>query len=142
MAGIFAVMNGHVYEGRYAAGEELQNGQFVQVVAGKVKKLTAADATLKMKVIEKTDFLSDPAVEVVVLEAGTKNTYMVETLRQHNDGAAYDDRTNVIKADELVRMRRPEMGDHMIINVTPELYATLNAEDAVNPTTGGVLVKS
>lgn len=142
MAGFFAVMNGHVYEGRYAAGEELQNGQFVQVVAGKVKKLTAADATLKMKVIEKTEFLGDPAVEVRVVESGNKDTFMVETLRQHNDGAAYDDRTAVIKAGELVRMRRPEMGDHMIINVTPEFAATLNAEDGVNPAIGGILAKS
>lgn len=45
MAGIFAVMNGHVYEGRYAAGEELQNGLFVSVTTNGVKKLTAADAT-------------------------------------------------------------------------------------------------
>lgn len=95
-----------------------------------------------MKVIEKTEFLSAPAVEVLVLEPGNKNTYMVEHLMARNDGAAFDDREMVVKKDELVRMRRPEMGDHMIINVADTLFATLNEGDGVNPTTGGLLVKS
>lgn len=45
MAGYFAVMNGHVYEGRFVAGEDLQNGMFVEVTTNGVKKLAAADAT-------------------------------------------------------------------------------------------------
>lgn len=143
MAGIFSVMNGHVYEGRYAAAEELANGMFVKIDGGKVKKLTAADATMKLKVVDnKAELFGDPAVEVVVMNPGTADTYMVESLHQKSEGAAYDDRDAVVKAGELVRMRRPEMGDHMTINVSAQLLATLNNEDAVNPTTGGLLVKS
>lgn len=95
-----------------------------------------------MKVIDKTDFMGAPAVEVLVLDPGNKDTYMVESLMYRNDGGEYDDRELTIKAGKLVRMRRPEMGDHMIINVAKTLFDSLNVEDAVNPTTGGLLVKS
>lgn len=137
MAGYFNKLMGYMYDGCYVAGEELENGIFVKVAAGKAT--ASAGASLKMKVLEKTDFAGKPAIEVLVVNQGTEEIYMVENLFDFNDGAAYDAATYKIPAGAHVRLRRPENGDHMIITVTDELYASLAVDASVVAGAKGIL---
>lgn len=142
MAGYFNKLAGYLYEGSCVAEEELTNGIFVSAKDGKVKPLEAANESLKLKAVEKTDFAGLPAVEVAVTDAGADEIYMVENFFDENQDAPYDNGKNVIKVGEYVRMRRPENGDHMIISLEKGEYDKINVGDGVKVDAKGVIKKT
>ena len=142
MAGYFNKLMGYMYDGTNVSGEELTNGVFVTVVAGKANLVTAKNTSLKLRVLEKTTFAGLPAVEVLVVDEGSTEIYMVENLFTDNQDAPYDNSANVIKAGEYVRMRRPETVDHMIISVDSTLYGKVNVDDTVVVDANGVLASA
>ena len=141
MAGYFNKLTGYMYEGTSVAGEELTNGIFVSAKDGKVKALEAANETLKLRVVAKTDFAGLPAVEVLVVDEGADEIYMVENFFNENPDAAYDNAKSVIREGEYVRMRRPATGDHMIITVEDGVFSQLSVDDGVSVDAKGVLKK-
>lgn len=136
----------HKYEGAYEAGEQLYNGQFVELVtansATTVKKLTSKASGVIMRVEEKTELFGNPAVRVLVLDGGAAGVYMAENEFDVGGDANYDTSDYSVAAGELVKMGLVARGDKMIFNVTSEVAATLAVGDSVSPTSAGTIVKN
>lgn len=140
MAGYFTKLNGHVYEGEYVAGETLANGDFVSIVSGEVKKLTAASDE-EFVIDEKTTLWGVEAIRMHCVKEGDGNVFVVE-----NEWEDYGDKdinlaTYTVPTGHYVKMRAPEKGDQLIITVATATYSALSVGDTVKPASGGSVAK-
>lgn len=128
-----------IYEGSYLAGEDLLNGQFLELKAGKMMKTTAAkDMVLVVK--EKDTLWGRSALRCDVLDQGSGGVYFNEKLFT-DYGDEFDDTKTVTKKDKHVRAHMPLTGEEMLFEVADELYAALNVGDQVTPAAGGTVAK-
>lgn len=137
MAGFFQTHDGYAYEGAYKAGEELENGVFVSLVSGEVKKLTeAGDATFR--IIEKTTLWGKPAIRLLCTGEGTKEIYFVENeIENYGDKGDFNDADYAVVKGHLVKMRRPAINDKLIMSVGEDAYEGFNVDAVVSPAAGG-----
>lgn len=140
MAGYFSKLMGGVYEGSYVASTDLTNGLFVTITSNKVAKASAADATVELKMKEKTNIGDLTAVRFEVVKAGSE-MYMTENRFVRDENTAYDDVNYVIKAGELVRMKRLVPGDELVISVTSAIASAYAEGDVYNVAADGLIAK-
>jgi hypothetical protein len=140
MAGYFRKLNGTVYDGANVAAEELTNGVFAEITATGVKKTAAAKDTV-LRVTEKTALWGAEAVVLDVVSVGEDEVFFVENEWDVKKGGEYDTAEYVLKKDKLVRMRRPVVGDQVIMTLEPTLYAALTEADKVTPAANGAVAK-
>lgn len=142
MAGYMRKLNGYVYEGSYAAGEELANGVFVELVEADgalvAKKLTAAKGPT-MLVKEVTTLWNEPAVVLTVIDAGADNVYFVENEWEIDDSTNYDESKYTVKAGHLVKMHAPVKNDELIMTVAEDVQKTLAVGAKVQPAAQGTI---
>ena len=143
MWGYFKANNGAVYEGRYVANAELENGIFVELNgSGKVIPLAAANTNLKLQVVEKRKEHGMYMVGAVVIAEADTGLWFNHTICTL-DADLPGDRTQwKIPAGGYVRMRQPLKGDEIYKDVTQALYESLNVGDIVNAGANGVFVKA
>lgn len=144
MAGYMRKLNGYVYEGSYAAGEELANGVFVELVnvEGELvaKKLTAAKGpTLRVK--ERTLLWGEYAIVATVVEAGADEVFFVENEWEINDAQDYNEALYTVKAGHLVKMHQPVKNDELIMTVPEAVYNALAIGDLAQPAADGMIAK-
>lgn len=65
---------------------------------------------------------------------------MVENEWDVTDGTEYDTSNYEVKKGELVRMRRPVIGDQVIVEVTTELLNAAEVGKTYNPNAGGSII--
>lgn len=122
MAGYFRKLVGRVFDGAHAAATELENGMFVGLNAeGKVVALEAADAATVLRCVEKTDLWGKPALVLDVVSVGAE-AYMVEADFPVEENGVYDEAEFKVKAGELVKMKRPLMGEQIVLSVSKEIF--------------------
>lgn len=142
MAGYMRKLNGYVYEGSYAAGEELANGVFAELVADNdaivVKKLTDAKGPT-MRVKEITTLFTLPAVVLAVIDAGTDEVYFVENEWEIGDELNYDESAYTVKKGKFVKMHQPVKNDELIMSVADELASSLTIGALVQPAATGTI---
>lgn len=141
MAGYFKKNNGYVYDGEdymicnVDAG--VKNGQFVELGAGGLVLAAAKIAGYTFRVVELTTLEGSPAVRADVVTIGDGEVYMCEAAAIDT----VDDAGEIIvKKGALMRKRRPQTGDQIIVNVTASGLAvgdTLAIESGT-----GMLIKS
>lgn len=142
MFGYFTKHDGYVYDGAHLAAETLHNGDFVEITAEGVKKIAAkGDAVLCVAPDGKlTAYWGKPALVLDVVSAGTKEYFMVENEWDVTDGTEYDTSNYEVKKGELVRMRRPVIGDQVIVEVTTDILNAAEVGKTYNPNAGGSVV--
>lgn len=137
MAGYFQKLDGHVYEGAYKAGEQLENGVFAEITSNGVKKITTA-GDAEFRVEEKTSLWGLPAVRLTCVNPGTKEQYFVENeIENYGDKGDFNDAEYAVETGHYVKMRRPVINDQVIMSVDATTYAALNEGDVVSPAVGG-----
>lgn len=140
MAGYFRKLNGHVYNGEFTAAEVMQNGVFAEITADGVKMITAAKDTI-LRVADKTVLWGMDALVQDVVSTGADEVFFVENEWDINDNEDYDTAKYACKVGAFVKMRRPTVGDQVIMTVASELYATLAVGDQVQPAANGTVAK-
>lgn len=140
MAGYFRKLNGHVYNGEFTAAEVMQNGVFAEITADGVKMTTAAKDTI-LRVADKTVLWGMDALVQDVVSTGADEVFFVENEWDINDNEDYDTAKYACKVGSFVKMRRPTVGDQVIMTVASELYATLVVGDQVQPAANGTVAK-
>lgn len=139
MAGFAIALNGHVYEGEYQAGEELANGLFAYINAGKVYKLAATKDTY-LRITKKYRRFGLYWLEAVVTDAQDDEVYFVENEWDINDTAAFNETTFACAADDYVRMRRLGIGDRIAFSVTADQYAAQKIGNVTQAAAGGLVL--
>lgn len=140
MAGYFRKLVGRVYDGSHVAAEKLTNGIFVSINSeGKVAKLAAADATTKLRCVEKTELWGMNALVLDVAENGAE-VYMVENDFPVDQHGVYDETAFELEAGELVKMKRPLLGEQIVISVSDELYSAAKVNGMYTLAKGGAIV--
>ena len=129
-----------IYEGSYAAAENLKNGEFVELKDGKLAKTAAAKA-MKLRVKELTTLWGKKALRCEVIDQANEGVYFVEKLFVDN-ADEFNDAETVTKADELARVHMPLNGEEMLFTVADELYSALKVADVVTPAASGTVAKS
>ena len=129
-----------IYEGGVRAGENLYNGEFVEIAADfTMKKVTEAkDLILRIK--EKDTLWGKSALRCDVIAQGAGGVYFVEKLFDDN-GEEFDDTMTVTKKGKYARAHMPLTGEELLFTVADELYASLNVGDKVAPAAGGTVAK-
>ena len=140
MAGYFRKLNGHVYNGEFTAAEVMQNGVFAEITTDGVKMTTAAKDTI-LRVAEKTVLWGMDALVQDVVSTGANEVYFIENEWDINDNEDYDTAKYACKVGAFVKMRRPTVGDQVIMTVASGLYATLAVGDQVQPAANGTVAK-
>lgn len=140
MAGYFRKLNGHVYNGEFTAAEKLQNGVFVEITTDGVKKITGTKDTI-LRVADKTTLWGVDALVLDVVTTGNDEVFFVENEWDINDNEDYDTAKYECKVGALVKMRRPTVGDQLIMTVENTLYSSLNTSDMVQPAAKGTVAK-
>ena len=140
MAGYFRKLNGHVYNGEFTAAEVMQNGVFAEITADGVKMTTAAKDTI-LRVADKTVLWGMDALVQDVVSTGADEVFFVENEWDINDNEDYDTAKYACKVGAFVKMRRPTVGDQVIMTVASGLYATLAVGDQVQPAANGTVAK-
>ena len=140
MAGYFRKLNGHVYNGEFTAAEAMENGVYAEITTDGVKKITAAKDTV-LRVAEKTTLWGMDAVVLDVVSTGADEVFFVENEWDINDNEDYDTAKYSCKVGSFVKMRRPTVGDQVIMTVASELYAALAVGDQVQPAADGTIAK-
>lgn len=141
MAGYVTKLVGHIYDGAHFAGEELENGMFVEIAEdGTVKKVTAAkDTILRVAPDGKEDLWGMNALRLDVVSVGDDEVYFLENEWDVNDAAQYDTAQYTVEAGNPVKMKRLLPGEQVIMSVAGTLFTTLEVNDAVQPTSGGTV---
>ena len=139
MAGLFEKLNGRVYEGTYTAAEELPNGVFVVPSGATVAKVAAANLSLRMRVIEKTDLFGLKAIRAIVTDAGSDEVYFVENEWDIDDNDEYNETLYSVATGMPVKMKRPLNGETLIMSVSDVTYAALTVGAIVEPAAGGTI---
>lgn len=140
MAGYFRKLNGHVYNGEFTAAEVMQNGVFAEITTDGVKMTAAAKDTI-LRVAEKTVLWGMDALVQDVVSTGADEVFFVENEWDINDNEDYNTAKYACKVGAFVKMRRPTVGDQVIMTVASELYATLAVGDHVQPAANGTVAK-
>lgn len=119
----------------------MTNGLFVEIASdGTIKPITAA-GDVEMRVREKTELWGLEALVLDVTVQGVDEIYMVENEWDINDSEEYDDTAYSVAIGEYVKMRRPKIGDQLIISVATSVYTGLNVNDTVTPAANGTVAK-
>lgn len=141
MAGYFRKLVGRVYDGAHVANADLQNGTFVGLNAsGKVIALAANDTNTVLRCVEKTYLWGKKALVLDVISVGAE-AYMVEGDFEVSEIGAYDEAEHVVKAGELVKMKRPLEGEQIIITVSDEIYTAAAVNTKYTLASGGSIAK-
>lgn len=140
MAGYFRKLNGHVYNGEFTAAEKLQNGVFVEITTDGVKKITGTKDTI-LRVADKTTLWGMDALVLDVVTTGNDEVFFVENEWDINDNEDYDTAKYECEVGAFVKMRRPTVGDQLIMTVENTLYSSLNTSDMVQPAANGTVAK-
>lgn len=141
MAGYMTKLNGYVYNGAFAAAEELQNGQFAEITAEGVALIKEKKDTV-MRVAEKTTLWGMDAVVLDVVSVGDNEVFFVENEWDINDAEEYDTAKYKVKKGVYVRMHRPVVNDQLIMTVEAGVAAALAVGDLVAPAAGGTIAKN
>lgn len=137
MAGYFRKLNGYVYEGTYPSDAPLQNGDFVEIVEGVVKKLSNPMDAL-FRVVEKTTLYGRKALVLRVLKVPEQQDfYMVENELPNHHGEDWDEAEYELPAGELVRMKRPLLGEELIRTATDYEYGEAKVNGVGYPADNG-----
>lgn len=140
MAGYMTKLQGYVYEGCYKAGEALTNGLIVEITATGVKKITAAgDAVFRVDAKEK--LFGKDAVRLSVVDAGSKDHFLVENEWDDARCCTWNLSDYACKVGDYVKMHRFVTGDQFIISVDSTTYAALAVGDTAKPASGGGIAK-
>lgn len=142
MAGYFRRAEEWNYDGANKAYETLTSGLFVFIDGSNgVKKLTAAGSA-EFRVKEKTTLWGKPALVLVCTDAGSAEHYVTELeTENYGDKGDFNDADYSIPAGHLVKMRRPNINDELVISTDSTTYAALNVGDTVKPASGGGVAK-
>lgn len=142
MAGYFRKMEEPNYLGSEKAYETLTNGLFVYIDgANGVKKLGSAGSA-EFRVKEKTTLWGKPALVLICTDVGSAEHYVVENeIENYGDKGDFNDADYSIPANHLVKMRRPNINDELVISTDSTTYAALNVGDTVKPASGGGVAK-
>lgn len=141
MAGYFRKLNGHVYNGEFEAGEKLENGVFVEIVSGVVKKTSGVKDTI-LRIADKTTLWGMDAIVLDVVSVGADEVFFTENEWDINDNEDYDTAKYSVKVGTLVKMRRPTVGEQVIMTVDGTLFGTLAVGDSVKPAADGTVAKA
>ena len=127
MAGYFRKSEEWNYEGAYKAGAALTNGLFVYIDGANGVKPIAEAGDSEFRVEEKTTLYGEPAVVLVCTkDYGDKE---------------FNTATYQIPVGHYVKMRRANINDEIVINVTAAVAATLAVGDIALPASGGSIAK-
>ncbi len=126
MAGYFTKLNGYVYTGEYKASADVPNGTFVVAdnAALTAKNPASSLATYGFKCIEKTSVYGLPALRLDVVKvdnAGGEAFFVENVLDPICDN--YNEAEHTIKTGEYLRMRKPELGDQLLVSVPAAVYS-------------------
>ena len=138
MAGYFKKLVGNVYDGTHVANADLTNGLFVDLTGGKVRATTAAKDTV-LRVRKKTKLWGKLALILDVVSVGTDEVWFTEGEWDINDSTEYDTADYKIKRDTLVKMKRPQPGEQLVMTVTEAVYNTLAEGDLAKPAADGTV---
>lgn len=129
MAGYFTKNNGYVYNGEddaVSAVDVLKSGQFVEVNGADIVLASAAKAAgYSFNVVEVTEYDGKPAVRADVLTVGDAEIFMVEHVSPSGEPRDEADNELIIKKGNLVRKRRPGLGDQILVTVSEDLSVTV-----------------
>ena len=140
MAGYFRKLVGRVYDGAHISAEKLTNGLFVNINDdGKVVPLENADATTKLRCVEKTELWGLNALVLDVAENGAE-VYMVENDFPVDVHGVYDETAFELEAGEYVKMKRPLLGEQIVISVSDDIYSAAAENAMYTLAAGGTIV--
>lgn len=92
-----------------------------------------------MRIVAKTARWGMPALVLTVTAVGKDELWFVESEWDINDNAPYDETLYETKPGTLVRMRRPLIGESLIMTVDKALYDSLALGAKVAPAAGGAV---
>lgn len=142
MAGYFKKLQGYVYDGEHRAKEEMTDGIFAEL-DGDGKVIPAKDAKdTVLRVAGKTEVYGKKGLLLDVVSVGNKEVFFVEMAKDDYGNESFDSANIVIKADELVRMKRLLEGEQIAMSADNALVSGLNVGDLVKPTTKGTVEKN
>ena len=141
MAGYFRKAEEWNYEGAYKAGAALTNGLFVYIDGANGVKPIAEAGDSEFRVEEKTTLYGEPAVVLVCTKVGAKLHYITENEFEDYGDKEFNTATYQIPVGHYVKMRRPNINDEIVINVTSAVAATLTVGDIALPASGGSIAK-
>lgn len=143
MAGYMKRLNGHIYDFQHKSKvDKLANGLFVELDASGDVILTAADRDTKMRVAEKTTLWRKDALVLEVISVGADEIFLVENEWEvYEDAGEYDTTEYTVDKGDYVRMKRPLIGEELIVTVDNDLYAALNVGDKVKVAANGLVAK-
>ena len=72
---------------------------------------------------------------------GSDEVFFIENEWDINDSEDYDTAKYKCKKGSYVRMKRPTVGDQLIMTVGDTLYAALSVGDSVQPAANGTVAK-
>ena len=141
MAGYFRKAEEWNYEGAFKAGATLTNGLFVYIDGANGVKPIAEAGDSEFRVDEKTTLYGNPAVVLTCTKVGEKLHYITENEFEDYGDKEFNTATYSIPTGHYVKMRRANVNDQVIINVTSEVAATLTVGDIAKPASGGSIAK-
>lgn len=142
MAGYFRKAEAWNYNGSEKAYETLTNGLFVYIDGANGVKKVGSAGSARFRVTEKTTLWGLNAVVLVCINAGTDEVYVVENEFEDYGDKDVDLPEYSIPAGHLVKMRRPNVNDELIISVSAETYAALSVGDIVKSVSGGSIASA
>lgn len=141
MAGYFRTGN-HIYNGRHLMGADIERGKFVKIDEAGLIQVAEADATLVMRVEEKTELWGLEAVALEVVECGENAVYLLANDSEIMDNCAFDERHYIVKKDTFGSIKRPLIGEELVVSVASDLYAALAEGDLVTVAAEGTIAKA
>lgn len=141
MAGYFRTGN-HIYNGRHLMGADIERGTFVNIDADGLIQVADADETLVMRVEEKTELWGREAVALEVVACGDNAVYLLANDSEIDNTCVFDERYYVVKKDTFGSIKRPLIGEELVITVESDLYNTLVEGDLVTVADNGTIAKA
>ena len=107
-----------------------------------MKKIAAkGDAVLRVAPDGKvSSYWGKPALMLDVVSDGTKEYFLVENEWDVNDSEVYNTSEYAVKVGEYVRMRRPVVGDQILIDVSEDIFNAAAVGKTYNPNAGGSII--
>lgn len=139
MAGYMTKLMGYVYDGAHTAAEDLENGVLAEITADGVKKVASGDAQFRVAPEGKTVLWGMNALTLDVVNAGTKELFLVENEWDINDNEEYDTAKYTLKAGKLVRMHRLLPGEQFIATVSDEVFGAVEVGGTVTVAANGTV---
>lgn len=139
MAGYMTKLQGHVFEGRLVAAEELKSGDFVSINSdNKVEKIKSAP-DIKFRVVEVEGPYGLAGLRMTVTDQGATEVFMVEQVPPQEYGE-YDETQHTVKSGEFVRMHRPLAGEELLLTAEETVVTAAAVGKAVTVGSGSTLV--